>query len=396
MPDTSESVIGLELEGPGRQSRWSIGFRALLAIPHFLYLALLTFVGFFAVIAAWFAAVVLGRVPDGLRDFIGRILQQTIRVYGYTYLLTDRYPPFSLQDDYPVSVLLPQSGRLNRAAVLFRAILVVPVILVMSFVSSGLSITAFFFWIIALVKGRLPKGIFEAVAVVQRYIARVYGYLFMLTPTYPSGLFGDGRLPALAPPVTGPADDFGWPLTPEDAADSEVAETLAESSGRPPRINRFDLSRAAKRIVVLMIVVGVLSSVGTNAVTIANLSRTNGVVSQLDDEYLVLGTSVQTFQSDAQSCAIRGGVDCLHGAVSRLANAFVRFERRVESLKVPSRATGAAGRLVTSAQALVVELRGMAATSDQAEYQGHALVFQREAQRFDERYRDLRLALGAN
>ena len=90
----------LGLEGPRRQSRLSIGFRIILAIPHLIYAALLGIVLFFAVIAAWFGALALGRLPDGLATFIGRVLQYVTRVQAYgELLLTDRYPPFALDAD---------------------------------------------------------------------------------------------------------------------------------------------------------------------------------------------------------------------------------------------------------------------------------------------------------
>ena len=45
------------------------------------------------------------------------------------FLLTDRYPPFSLDDvEYPVRPILPGRGPLNRVSVLFRIILAIPAV----------------------------------------------------------------------------------------------------------------------------------------------------------------------------------------------------------------------------------------------------------------------------
>jgi hypothetical protein len=41
------------------------------------------------------AALILPR-PDGMRDFAIGVLRWGNRVSGYQYLLTDEYPPFSL------------------------------------------------------------------------------------------------------------------------------------------------------------------------------------------------------------------------------------------------------------------------------------------------------------
>ena len=50
---------------------------------------------------------------------------------------------------------------------------------------------SFFFWIITVVKGRMPDSIFGATATVVRFQARTYGYFFMLTSVYPGGALGD-------------------------------------------------------------------------------------------------------------------------------------------------------------------------------------------------------------
>jgi hypothetical protein len=70
----------------------------LLAIPHWLILAVLYFVSFFAVIGAWFAILFTGRYPRGIFDFVVGVHRWGLRVEGYAVLLvTDRYPPFSLE-----------------------------------------------------------------------------------------------------------------------------------------------------------------------------------------------------------------------------------------------------------------------------------------------------------
>ena len=124
------------------------------------------------------------------------------RFYAYVLLLTDVYPPFELADaQYPVR-LQAQPGPLNRLAVLFRIILVIPALIVATVLTYGLSFPVMFVtWLIVLIAGRMPRPLHEALAAVVRYQARVIGYFLMLTARYPGGLFGD---PAAFGP--GPAD----------------------------------------------------------------------------------------------------------------------------------------------------------------------------------------------
>jgi len=70
----------------------------LLAIPHYVVLAFLGAGAVLAVIAAWFAILFTGVYPRALFDFVVGVGRWFLRVNAYaTLLVTDRYPPFSLQ-----------------------------------------------------------------------------------------------------------------------------------------------------------------------------------------------------------------------------------------------------------------------------------------------------------
>jgi hypothetical protein len=72
--------------------------QVFLDIPHYVLLFFLTIGAFFAAIFAWFAILFTGRYPRSLFDFIEGVIRWYNRVGAYAFLLvTDRYPPFSLQ-----------------------------------------------------------------------------------------------------------------------------------------------------------------------------------------------------------------------------------------------------------------------------------------------------------
>jgi hypothetical protein len=114
-------------------------------------------------------------------------------------LLVDRYPPFTLDapSDYPVQLEL-RAGPLNRLAVFFRLLLIIPAVVVASLAASGWFVLAFFFWLLVLVLGRMPRPLFEATAATLRFEMRVRAYFLLLTSAYPKRLFGD-QPPAQAP-----------------------------------------------------------------------------------------------------------------------------------------------------------------------------------------------------
>jgi hypothetical protein len=95
-----EQSVHLDLDYPDAQNglnRWLPLVKWLLVIPHLIVLAVLALGAFFAVIVAWFAILFTGRYPRGLFDYVVGVGRWALRVQAYaTLLVTDRYPPFSL------------------------------------------------------------------------------------------------------------------------------------------------------------------------------------------------------------------------------------------------------------------------------------------------------------
>ena len=96
-----EQSVHLEIDYPdvGRDlNRWLPLVKWLLAIPHYVVLAVLWVGVILAVVTAWFAILLTGRYPKGLFDYVVGVGRWSLRVSAYAFLLvTDRYPPFSLR-----------------------------------------------------------------------------------------------------------------------------------------------------------------------------------------------------------------------------------------------------------------------------------------------------------
>jgi hypothetical protein len=95
-----EQSVHLEVDYPDAKqdlNRWLPLVKWLLAIPHYLILIVLSVGAFFAVVIAWFAILFTRRYPRGPFDFVVGVGRWGLRVEAYAVLLvTDRYPPFSL------------------------------------------------------------------------------------------------------------------------------------------------------------------------------------------------------------------------------------------------------------------------------------------------------------
>ncbi len=101
-PSTDEQqAVHLDLDYPDAiqdLNGWLPLVKWILAIPHYIVLAILTVGEIVVVVIAWFAIIFTGRYPRGLFHYVVGVHRWTLRVNAYAGLLiTDRYPPFSLK-----------------------------------------------------------------------------------------------------------------------------------------------------------------------------------------------------------------------------------------------------------------------------------------------------------
>ena len=80
-------------------------------IPHFFVLSILMFAVLVVWFVAWWAILITGRYPRGMFDFTTGVMRWFWRVTVYLLMLTDAYPPFSMDPDDPApAAYLPAYG----------------------------------------------------------------------------------------------------------------------------------------------------------------------------------------------------------------------------------------------------------------------------------------------
>jgi hypothetical protein len=94
--DPGGDPANLRLEYPASLSRWQIFLKWLFAVPHYIALFFIGIAAFIVGVIGFFAVIITGKWPIGLRSFIVGANRWYLRVLAYVYLLTDHYPPFSL------------------------------------------------------------------------------------------------------------------------------------------------------------------------------------------------------------------------------------------------------------------------------------------------------------
>lgn len=332
-------AVDLTLDGNREQRRVTVAFRIILAIPHWIFASVLSMVAFVVIFFAWFAVLFTARMPQGMGDFLARILQYQTRVYAYgQLLLAGRFPPFDLGPaDYAVELELDPPERFNRAAVFFRFFLQLFAVIVSQVVLTGTTVILFFVWLVTLVSGQVPASAYLAFACILRYQMRTWAYVGMLTTEYPRGLFGD-RDDALVP--SGPIVDDALPTS--------------------PRIDRFVLSGGAKAIIVLALVFGIGWN-GFNVAT-ASWSFNFGATAEVTATHDEFDHAYDRWEQRSRLCDDASTPECQRAANAALRAAIERHQTTLRTMALPTGALDEARTVLDDIEEMHGYLADMAET----------------------------------
>lgn len=320
-------------DGPAPQRRWSVALRLVLALPPLVVLLVLVVVQLPVAVVGWLGALSMGRLPRWAHTFIGGVARYETRFLAYVLLLTDRYPPISLDDsEYPARPFVPPNGPLNPWAVLLRFILVVPAIVFELIVVFGLVIPVFLVtWCIILFTGDMPPSLYAAYAALVRYLFRLRSYAFLLTPEYPWGMAGDQA--------------------------ASGAESVGEVPSDPPDRNRLVLAGPARRWLTFAIAWGSILFVGNLVVqsvliasSVSATSQGNTVVNGFNQTKAAIDRAIR----DQSRCSSSTTVACLSASHKAAAISLDRFESDLRSLAVPANARGSLGVVEREVRQLAV------------------------------------------
>jgi hypothetical protein len=203
-------VVTIDPQYRGRD-RLTVGFRLLLAIPHLIFIGsvglsfaaregsrdftsiggetgLLGGIAWLLAIVSWFTIVISGVHINVFRRYTRFYLRWRVRALAYMMLLADRYPPFG-DGEYPARLTLVEPAARDRLAVGFRILLAIPHLIVLFFLVCAWWITSIVSWLLILVTGDYPQGLYDFGAGVLRWMIRVEAYMLLMVDEYPPFAF---------------------------------------------------------------------------------------------------------------------------------------------------------------------------------------------------------------
>lgn len=202
-------------------TRWMWLVKWILAIPHYIVLALLGIAFVVVTVAAGVVILFTGRYPASLFSFSVGVMRWHWRVafYANGVLGTDHYPPFTLaRTDYPATFEVDYPEKLSHWKVLVKSwLLALPHLLIVAALTgsiwassddggtSGMSLLGLLVFITAVIllfTGVYRPGLFDLVMGINRWVYRTITYTALMRDEYPPFRLDQGPLdpPASAVP----------------------------------------------------------------------------------------------------------------------------------------------------------------------------------------------------
>jgi hypothetical protein len=92
-----EYPITINIDYQEKPSRLTTFFRCFMVIPQWIVLYFVGIAASVIIFIVWWAILFTGKYPKWAFDFVTGYIRWYTRVMGYVCLLTDRYPPFSME-----------------------------------------------------------------------------------------------------------------------------------------------------------------------------------------------------------------------------------------------------------------------------------------------------------
>jgi hypothetical protein len=183
--------VHIDFEGDTHIARWRPLVHWLLAIPHFVVMALLGWLQGLLTLVSFFTILFTGAIPRSLFDVMVMTYRYQWRLTSYVLFLREDYPPFDVRPDAfdhtvdhaRLSVEYPQ--HLTRWMPLVKWFLALPHVVLLALLTPIVVVVLVANFIAVLVTGDYPRELRDFVVGYYRWSLRLSAYTGLLTDQYP-------------------------------------------------------------------------------------------------------------------------------------------------------------------------------------------------------------------
>lgn len=168
-------------------SRFMPLIKWLLLIPHYVVLVFLGIGAMFVAFLAFFATLFTGKYPEGMWNYMVGVHRWALRVIGYHMLISDQYPPFTLEetpeDTVRLHAVYPE--QVDRWRPLVAWLLILPYMIVASLIGTVGYICSFLAFFTILFTKKVPDGLFDVIRISFVWQIRAVFYSYWMSTEYP-------------------------------------------------------------------------------------------------------------------------------------------------------------------------------------------------------------------
>ncbi|MBK5233541.1 MAG: DUF4389 domain-containing protein [Thermoleophilia bacterium] len=168
-------------------SRFMPLIKWFLLIPQYIVLVFLGIGALFVIMIAFFAILFTGTFPKGMWDYLVGVHRWALRVMAYHLLVSDKYPPYSMDEQPGDTVRLhaayPETVERWRPFVAW--LLVIPYMFVASLIGMVASICSFIAFFTIIFTKKIPDGLFDVIRISFVWQIRAGFYNSWMSTEYP-------------------------------------------------------------------------------------------------------------------------------------------------------------------------------------------------------------------
>ena len=168
-------------------SRFMPLIKWLIVLPHYVVLFFLAIGAMFVGFIAFFATLFTAKYPEGMWNYMVGVHRWAMRVMAYQMLITDKYPPFTLQEtpDDTIQLVAEYPEHVSRWRPLFAWLIVIPYAIVASLIFLVAQICSFFGFFTILFTKHIPDGLFNVIRNGFTWNLRTGFYSYWMSTEYP-------------------------------------------------------------------------------------------------------------------------------------------------------------------------------------------------------------------